>query len=100
MSYQVVIPKPVQKQLDGLPDAVYDRIIKQIKMLEEHPRPRGCIKLKGYENEYRIRVGNYRAVSYDRPHNLIISYFRANRCRMIPSIKYSEKIKIGISSQK
>jgi len=40
------------------------------------------------------------AVSYDRPHNLIISYFRANRYRMIPSIKYSEKIKIGISSQK
>jgi mRNA interferase RelE/StbE len=54
MNYQVVIPKPVQKQLDGLPDAVYDRIIKKIKMLEEYPRPRGCIKLKGYENEYRI----------------------------------------------
>ena len=60
MNYQVVIPKPVQKQLDGLPDAVYNRIIKQIKMLEEHPHPHGCIKLKGYENEYRIRVGNYR----------------------------------------
>jgi len=29
-------------------------------MLEEHPRPHGCIKLKGYENEYRIRIGNYR----------------------------------------
>ena len=39
-------------------------------------------------------------VSYNRPHNLIISYSRANRCRMVPSIKYSEKIKIGISSQK
>jgi mRNA interferase RelE/StbE len=60
MNYQVVIPKPVQKQLDGLPDAVYDRIIKKIKMLEEDPRPRGCIKLKGYENEYCIRIGNYR----------------------------------------
>ena len=60
MSYQVIIPKPVQKQLDGIPDAIYDRIIKQIKMLEEYPRPRGCVKLKGYETEYRIRIGNYR----------------------------------------
>jgi len=60
MNYRVIIPKPVQKQLDDLPDAVYDRIIKKIKMLEEHPHPRGCIKLKGYENEYRIRIGNYR----------------------------------------
>ena len=60
MSYRVVIPKPVQKQLDDLPDDVCDRIIKRIVMLKEHPRPRGCIKLKGYENEYRIRIGNYR----------------------------------------
>lgn len=60
MHYQVVIPKPVQKQLDDVPDDVRDRIIKRIVMLKEHPRPRGCIKLKGYENEYRIRIGNYR----------------------------------------
>ncbi|MCK4810733.1 MAG: type II toxin-antitoxin system RelE/ParE family toxin [Methanosarcinales archaeon] len=60
MSYRVVIPKPVQKQLDDLPDDVCDQIIKRIVVLKEHPRPRGCIKLKGYENEYRIRIGNYR----------------------------------------
>jgi len=46
MNYQVVIPKPVQKQLGGLPDAVYDRIIRKIKMLGENPRSHGCIKLK------------------------------------------------------
>jgi len=60
MSYRVVIPKPVQKQLDDLPDDVCDRIIKRIVVLKEYPRPRGYIKLKGYENEYRIRIGNYR----------------------------------------
>jgi len=49
MHYQVVIPKPVQKQLDDIPDEVSDRIIKRIVMLKEHPRPRGCIKLKGIE---------------------------------------------------
>lgn len=29
-------------------------------LLAENPRPEGAIKLKGYENEYRIRIGDYR----------------------------------------
>lgn len=60
MSYQVIIPKPVQKQLDSLPDSVRDRAIKRILALKENPRPHGCVKLKDYENEYRIRIGDYR----------------------------------------
>jgi len=60
MSYQVIVPKPVQKQLDSLPDIVRKRVLKRIVALKETPRPLGCVKLKGYENEYRIRIGNYR----------------------------------------
>ena len=60
MSYQVIIPKPVQKQLDSLPDRICERIVQRIMALRENPRPRGCVKLKGYENEYRIRIGDYR----------------------------------------
>jgi mRNA interferase RelE/StbE len=60
MSYQVIVPKPVQKQLDGLPDSVRERVIRRIAGLKEDPRPHGCVKLKGYENEYRIRIGDYR----------------------------------------
>jgi len=60
MSYQVIAPKPVQKQLDSLPDIVRERVLKRIVALKENPRPPGCVKLKGYENEYRIRIGNYR----------------------------------------
>jgi len=60
MSYQVIVPKPVQKQLDSLPDIVRKRVLKRIVALKETPRPPGCVKLKGYENEYRIRIGNYR----------------------------------------
>ena len=60
MSYQVIVPKPVQKQLDSLPNTVREGVLKRIVALKENPRPPGCVKLKGYENEYRIRVGNYR----------------------------------------
>ena len=62
MSYQIIVPKPVQKQLDDLPDNLYNRTIKKIMALKENPRPRGCVKLKGYENEYRIRIGDYRLI--------------------------------------
>ena len=60
MSYQVIIPKPVQKQLDSLPESIRDTTLKRLMALKDNPRPRGCVKLKGYENEYRLRIGGYR----------------------------------------
>lgn len=60
MSYRVVVPKPVQKQLAQLPKNFHDRIVDKILNLAEDPRPSGAKKLKGYQNEYRIRIGDYR----------------------------------------
>lgn len=34
--------------------------MEQIQGLRDEPRPHGSIKLKGYADEYRIRVGDYR----------------------------------------
>ena len=62
MSYKVVIPKPVQKQLSDLPKNQRDRLITDIRLLAEVSRPSGVKKLKGYENIYRIRVGDYRVI--------------------------------------
>ena len=28
--------------------------------MKNNPRPRGALKLRGYANEYRIRIGDYR----------------------------------------
>ncbi|MDH7487148.1 MAG: type II toxin-antitoxin system RelE/ParE family toxin [Anaerolineae bacterium] len=60
MSYKVIIPKPVQRQLDALPDNIRERSLRRIAALKENPRPAGCVKLRGDENEYRIRIGDYR----------------------------------------
>ena len=56
MSYRVIIPKPVQKQLNNLPKAQRDRLISAIKLLAQVPRPSGVKKLKGYDHTYRIRI--------------------------------------------
>jgi mRNA interferase RelE/StbE len=60
MTYQVVIPKPVEKQLKALPQEIWQRITPRILALAEDPRPPGVKKLKASVNEYRIRIGAYR----------------------------------------
>lgn len=74
MSYQVILPRPVEKQLNGLPDAIRSSVLQKLSSLEETPRPHGCVKLKGYDDEYRIRVGDYR-IRYqilDKQHVVVI----------------------------
>ncbi|MBC7250764.1 MAG: type II toxin-antitoxin system RelE/ParE family toxin [Anaerolineae bacterium] len=34
--------------------------MQRVVALKENPRPPGSVKLKGHENEYRTRVGDYR----------------------------------------
>jgi len=47
-----------------LSQQLQDRIQTQIDDLAIEPRPNGVKKLKGEENSYRIRVGDYRVI-YD-----------------------------------
>jgi mRNA interferase RelE/StbE len=56
----IVISKSVQKQIDNLPNDVAPRVIEKIQNLASEPRPDGIVKLKGSDNEYRIRIGDYR----------------------------------------
>lgn len=60
MSYRVILPKPVEKQFDNLPASVRSAVLRKLSDLKETPRPHGCVKLKGYDDEYRLRVGDYR----------------------------------------
>jgi mRNA interferase RelE/StbE len=48
--------------LDALDDALFGRIDKRILALGSNPRPTGCKKLKGYKDQWRIRIGDYRVI--------------------------------------
>jgi mRNA interferase RelE/StbE len=74
MTYQVVVPKTVRKQIDALPADMLDRAEEVIRDLAEDPRPDGVIKMKGSDQTYRIRIGNYRIVYeiYDKRLVLLI----------------------------
>ena len=45
-----------------MPGKVILNVEAKIDGLANDPRPSGCKKLQGSDNEYRIRIGNYRVI--------------------------------------
>ena len=56
------IKQSAQKELDALDDSVFRRIDRKILALADNPRPPGCKKLRGYRDQWRVRVGDWRVV--------------------------------------
>ena len=63
MTYQLIIPKAVEKQLNKLPHQIGETVIENLLILKDNPRPPNSKKLKNTQG-YRLRVGNYR-ILYD-----------------------------------
>ncbi|MDF5711277.1 MAG: type II toxin-antitoxin system RelE/ParE family toxin [Nostoc sp. S4] len=62
MSYKVEISKGALKQLKKLSPELQERIQVRIDDSATEPCPNGLKKLKGKENAYRIKVGDYRLI--------------------------------------
>lgn len=60
--YALEIKQSAQKELDALDDTLFTRIDRRILALADNPRPAGCKKLKGYKDQWRIRVGDWRVL--------------------------------------
>jgi mRNA interferase RelE/StbE len=61
-NYSVEVKPPARKELEALPNDLLARVIRRIESLGNTPRPPGCKKLKGYEDQWRVRVGDWRVV--------------------------------------
>ena len=62
VKYSLEIKHSAQKELDALDDALFTRIDRKILALADHPRPAGCKKLRGYKDQWRVRIGDWRVV--------------------------------------
>jgi mRNA interferase RelE/StbE len=62
MKYSIILARTAEKELSTLPKEDIRKIAASIDNLELNPRPRGFKKLKGQEDLYRIRTGNFRIV--------------------------------------
>jgi len=60
--HEIVVAPKARRDLATLPHNALSKIDSNILSLASNPRPVGSKKLKGLENVFRIRVGDYRIV--------------------------------------
>jgi mRNA interferase RelE/StbE len=60
--YRIVIKKSALKELEEIQKKFRLKIIQKIDELALDPRPAGVRKLESTENNYRVRVGDYRII--------------------------------------
>lgn len=61
-SYRVALTSSAERELKRLSRQLIAPIISELENLASNPRPSGCKKLRGGDREWRIRIGDYRAV--------------------------------------
>ncbi|MCZ6808076.1 MAG: type II toxin-antitoxin system RelE/ParE family toxin, partial [Deltaproteobacteria bacterium] len=61
-SYSVELTRTAEKQLRRVAKRHRSRLLDAIEALGTKPRPQGARRLQGYQDIYRIRVGQYRVV--------------------------------------
>jgi len=72
VSYTIEFSHRGARQFKDLPKQVQVRLKTKIDALSENPRPRGVEKLKGEDDLYRIRVGDYRVIYQVKDKALIV----------------------------
>ncbi len=72
MEYKIEITKSSQKVLTALSGKIYFSIRNQIDQLSINPHSPGSTTLKGHENIYRIRKGDFRIIYQIKNEQLLI----------------------------
>ena len=60
--YRVLLERAAEKDLKSLSSKLHNQVISTLQRLAKNPRPSGCRKLTGADNDWRVRVGDYRIV--------------------------------------
>jgi len=76
--HELRLARSARKELEALPDAALVRIARALDALPPNPRPRGCKKLRGASDLWRVRVGDYRIIYHldDRAHLIEVRAIR------------------------
>lgn len=71
--YRIEVSATAERQIRRLDRDDQLRVLRAVRDLAAEPRPRGCRKLRGYEDVFRIRVGLFRVLySIEKERILII----------------------------
>jgi mRNA interferase RelE/StbE len=61
-SYAVELKPSARKEAEALPNTILARVVRKLEAVADEPRPAGCVKLKGYKDYWRIRIGDWRVI--------------------------------------
>lgn len=82
--YSIRIKASAAKEIEAIePKKVRRQVVEKVRMLADDPRPRGCEKLSGQSNRYRIRHGVYRIVYSVEKDELIIFVVKVGHRREV-----------------
>ncbi len=79
--YSVEVSATAEKQLRKLDRVAQVRVFRAICGLANDPHPRGCRKLSGFEDVFRIRVGTYRVLFSLEEHRLVVIILKVGHRR-------------------
>ena len=72
VEYRIEVSSTAERQIKRLGVRDQHRVINVIKDLAVRPRPRGCRKLLGYDDIYRVRTGVFRILYSVEDERLLI----------------------------
>ena len=82
-AYKIIIVGAVHKQLKRINREDKKRILDKIQSLANNPRPHGFKELKGSENLFRVRTGDYRIIYEIQDKMLLITILKVGNRREI-----------------
>jgi mRNA interferase RelE/StbE len=83
VAYQIKIAPAAERQLKKLPEQVVSQIIPVLKLLADEPRPAGAKKLKGADDIWRVRTGDYRILYTVEDRNLTILVLKIDHRKQV-----------------
>lgn len=81
MTYSISVTPNARRSLGKLSHESAERIARAIDALASEPRPTGCKKLKGADELWRIRVGDYRVIYTINDGKLLVLVVRVGHRR-------------------
>ena len=75
-SYTVEFTTAAAREVRKLDPHIRRRILMAVTELEADPRPAGVKKLSGYDDAWRIRIGDYRALYEIVDDTVLVTVFR------------------------
>ncbi len=83
MAYKIKIKESAQKVLKKLDKPIKSRIWVAISELANQPHPTESVKMSGYDDLWRIRVGDWRIIYQIRDDEMVILIVRVGHRRDI-----------------